>query len=145
MKKISIILFVLISYIFASSFIEVESKYNVNKTVAKIKMAIKLKKGFSVFIIVNHKKNAKSISMIMPETQLIIFGNPKAGTILMKTNPLMAYELPMKILVSKKNGKTIITYRDPDWLASTYNLKKSPVIPKMKKAMKYFISTSIKK
>ena len=142
MKKIALLLITLSASLFASSLIEVESKYGVNKTVANIKAAIASKKGVSVFNIVDHKRNAQSVGLNMPQTQLVVFGNPNAGTALMKINPLMAYELPMKILVSHKNGKTYMTYRDPSWLSKTYHLEKSPIIGKMTKMMKFLTSSS---
>lgn len=142
MKKTLLILLALSSSLFASSLIEVESNYGVNKTVANIKAAIASKKGISVFNIVDHKKNAQGVGLDMPQTKLIVFGNPNAGTALMKINPLMAYELPMKILVSHKNGKTYMTYRDPSWLRKTYHLEKSPIIAKMTKVMKFLTSSS---
>ena len=142
MKKTLFVLIALSSSVFASSLIEVESKYGVNKTVANIKAAIASKKGISVFNIVDHKRNAMSVGLHMPQTQLVVFGNPNAGTALMKINPLMAYELPMKILVSHKGGKTYMTYRDPSWLSKTYHLEKSPIVGKMKKVMKFLTSAS---
>ena len=142
MKKMLLLLLLPLS-LFASSFVEVPSKYDVAKTVAMISKAIKDQKGFSIFTIIDHTKNAKSVHLKMPQTQLIIFGNPKAGTKLMQANKLMAYELPLKILVSHKRGKTIITYRDPQWLATNYQLYKHPVIPKMKKMMKHFVSSCL--
>lgn len=140
MKKIVITLLLLTNMLFADMFLEVKSKVSVDEAVKKISLAIDKHPAFSVFLIVDHKKNAKSVNLDMPDTKLIIFGNPKAGTKLMSTNSYMAYELPLKILVSSRNGKTIITYRDPDWLVKSYSLEKSPIIPKMKKMMKIFSS-----
>ena len=138
MKKVLLFLALISSSLFAGTYIEVNSSLSVNQATAKIKKAIDKKKGFSVFTIIDHKKNAKGVGMKMPATKLIIFGNPKAGTMLMKANKMMAYELPLKILISKRKGKTVISYRDPDWFATNYGLYKSPIIPKMKKVMKLF-------
>jgi len=143
MKKIFLLLVLLKASIYASSFIEVPSKFSVGKTVATLTKVINAHKAFSVFTIIDHHKNAQGVQMKMPQTQLIIFGNPKAGTLLMKANPFMAYELPLKILVTQKKGTTVISYRDPQWLATNYQLYKHPVIPKMEKMMKLFVSSCL--
>lgn len=143
MQKIFLLSIFFTLSIHASSFIEVTSNFSVNKTVATLSKAINAHKGFSVFTVIDHHKNAQKVKMKMPETKLIIFGNPKAGTLLMQANPLMAHELPLKILVTRKNGKTIISYRNPQWLATNYQLYKHPVIPKMEKIMKFFISSCL--
>ncbi|MEU8157051.1 DUF302 domain-containing protein [Micromonospora sp. NPDC048986] len=35
----------------------------------------------------------------MPDTQVIIFGNPQAGTPLMQARPEIAIDLPMRMMV----------------------------------------------
>ena len=143
MKKI--IVFVLLSTsVFASSFIEVESKYDAVTTVKKISSEIEKKDGFSVFIIIDHQKNAQKIGMKLPFEQLIIFGNPKGGTKLMQADALMGYELPMKIMVYEKDAKVMVAYKSNQYIANNYNVKNSPILPKIKKVMKYFVS-SVKK
>lgn len=143
MKKI--ILFVVVSVsAFASSFVEVESKYNTEITVKKISALIEGKKGFSIFTVIDHQKNAYNAGMKLPFQKVIVFGNPHAGTKLMQSDTLVGYELPMKIMVYKKDEKVIVVYRKPEYFAENYALKDSPILPKMKKAMNYFIS-SIKK
>lgn len=137
--KVFLTFTLLLSSALASSFIEIPSKFNVTKTVNTLIKQIEAQKGFKVFAVVDHEKNAISAGLKMPQTVLIIFGNPKGGTMLMKANPLMAYELPLKILVTHKRGKTIISYRDPHWFANVYGLYGSPIIKKIDKVMKKFV------
>ncbi|NEW60368.1 DUF302 domain-containing protein, partial [Sulfurovum sp. bin170] len=75
-----------------------DSNYSVNKTIDNIKTIVK-KKGLGVFAIINHKGNAKAVGMNMRESKVIVFGNPKLGTALMKENILSALDLPIKVLV----------------------------------------------
>lgn len=135
-KKTIFVFLLLLSTTFASSFVEIPSRLDVTQTVNKIIDVINTKPGFKVFAVVDHEKNALSVSMKMPQTVLILFGNPKAGTELMQANPLMAYELPLKILVSYKRGKAIISYRDPNWFAKVYGLYSSQVLAKMDRVLK---------
>ena len=59
----------------------------------------------------------------MPNTKLLIFGNPKAGTPLMLASPSAALDLPSKILVSEDSqGKTWISYNAPPYLQARHRL-----------------------
>ncbi|MBT5935103.1 DUF302 domain-containing protein [Sulfurimonas sp.] len=143
MKKVIVLLLIVLNT-YASTFVEIESKYNAQTTVNKISTMIEEKKGFSIFTVFNHQKNATSVDMNLPFSQVIVFGNPKAGTKLMQADILMGYELPMRIMVYEKDGKVIVAYRKTRYLSDNYKIKNSPVLPKMKKMMAYFTS-SIKK
>lgn len=143
LKKIIFISLFFISTTLASSFVELPSRFDVTQTVNKLIDVIKTKQGFQVFAVVDHEKNALSVSMKMPQTVLILFGNPTAGTLLMQENPLMAYELPLKILVAHKRGKAIISYRDPRWLAQTYSLYGSKILGEIDKVLKEISSSCL--
>jgi uncharacterized protein (DUF302 family) len=59
----------------------------------------------------------------MPNTKLIIFGNPKAGTPLMIDVPAIAIDLPLKILVwEDAEARVWISYNSPEFLRNRYNL-----------------------
>ena len=142
MKKVIIFLLASIS-VFASSFVEIESKYNAELTVNKISALIENKKGFSVFTVINHQKNAQKAGMQLPFESVIVFGNPHAGTKLIQMDALIGYELPMRIMVYEKDNKVMVVYKKPKYLAESYMVEDSPVLPKMKKVMNYFTSTVI--
>ena len=53
----------------------------------------------------------------MPNTKLLIFGNPAGGTPLMMAAPTVALDLPLKILVSEDaEGKVWITWNSVEYL-----------------------------
>jgi len=143
LKRVLFIFIIFLTPSLGSSFIEIPSQYTVTDCVNKIIKSIDEKHGFKVFAVVDHEKNAMSVSMKLPQTVLIIFGNPKGGTKLMQANPLMAYELPLKILLTHKRGKTIISYRDPNWFSNVYGLYGSPVIKKLHQVMKSIVSSCL--
>lgn len=59
----------------------------------------------------------------MPPTQLLVFGNPRAGTPLMLVAPMIAIDLPLKLLVSRDAaGKVSVSYNTPDFLQKRYGL-----------------------
>ena len=129
---------------YASTFVEIQSKYDAQTTVDKISTLIQEKKGFSIFTVFDHQKNASSVNMELQFSQVIVFGNPKAGTKLMQADILMGYELPMRIMVHEQDGKVMVVYRKNEHLSQNYNIQGSPILSKMKKMMSYFTS-SIKK
>lgn len=71
------------------------------------------KKGFKVFDNIDQKAEADHVNLKIPETRLIIFGNPKVGTLLMQENDDVTFELPIKVLLIAKEGQTKLIYRDP--------------------------------
>jgi uncharacterized protein (DUF302 family) len=51
-------------------------------------------------------------------TEVLIFGNPKAGTPLMQAAQTIGIDLPLRALVWRDaSGITRLGYYDPDWLA----------------------------
>jgi uncharacterized protein (DUF302 family) len=53
----------------------------------------------------------------MPNTKLLIFGSPRAGTPVMQAAPSAALDLPLKILVAEDlQGKVWISYNSPHYL-----------------------------
>jgi uncharacterized protein (DUF302 family) len=83
-------------------------------------------KGVTVFARVDHAAGAASVEMQLRPTEVLIFGNPKAGTPLMQANQTIGLDLPLKILAwEDAEGKVWLTYNDPDWLARRHRLGSS--------------------
>ena len=121
----------------ASDLIVKTGELSVNDTIAKIEKIVesKAKVGLGVFTIIDHKKGADKVKMELGDTQVILFGNPKLGTKLMQRDPLVALDLPMKVLVYSENNVTQIVYRDPSKWAKNFDLNGSKMVDKMVKAM----------
>lgn len=134
MKKIVLLCLLGISLI-ANEIITKESMCSVDKTMQNIKGMVEAR-GLKIFAIINHQENADLASLKMPESQLIIFGNPKLGTSFMLEEMQTGLDLPMKILVYKdKDSKVKIAYRDGTWLVKEHNLPISFEESKINKAM----------
>jgi uncharacterized protein (DUF302 family) len=57
-------------------------------------------------------------------TQLLIFGKPEAGSVLMEGDQRIGIDLPMKFLVwLDAEGVTQISWNQPDWLADRHHLR----------------------
>jgi uncharacterized protein (DUF302 family) len=98
------------------------SNHSVDETVDRLKKILE-EKGVVLFALVDHSGEAAKVGLSMPQTKLLIFGNPKAGTPLMLAVSTIAIDLPLKILVAKDaQGKVWISYNGLDYLQKRHNL-----------------------
>ena len=78
-------------------------------------------KGMKVMARVNHAANAQSVGMELRPTELLIFGNPEAGTKLMLASQSLGIDLPQKLLVwESEDGNVLIGFNDPAYLKSRH-------------------------
>jgi uncharacterized protein (DUF302 family) len=79
--------------------------------------------GLMVFVLVDHSGEAARAGLSMPDTKLLIFGSPAAGTPIMQAAPLAALDLPLKVLVwENPAGGSFVSYVDPAYLATRHQL-----------------------
>jgi uncharacterized protein (DUF302 family) len=98
------------------------SNHSVDETLRKLQDFLEAK-GIAIFALVDHSGEAKKVGMQMPNTKLLIFGNPKGGTPLMLAAPSIAIDLPLKILIWEDNqGKAWVSYNSPEYLAERHGL-----------------------
>ncbi len=100
-------------------------------------------KGITLFALIDHSGEADRVGLDLHYEQLVIFGDPKTGTLLMQENPAVGIELPLKILLWQDNdGVTKIAYKDPLLLAELYGIKKNAnILQKMREALAALIDT----
>jgi len=81
-----------------------------------------------IFAIFNHGEEASQVDMGLPETQVIVFGDPKVGTFLMQENNAIALELPLKVAVWKQDTQTTLGYTKPSSLIDEFTITEHKVI-----------------
>ncbi len=100
----------------------VKSRHVVDVTVERAKRMLE-HHGFRVFGVIDHADNAKQADLELPPTQLLVFGNPKGGTPLMRANRLIGADLPMKLLVwEDADGVVWISYNEAAYLQKRHHL-----------------------
>jgi uncharacterized protein (DUF302 family) len=122
-----------------------QSRYSVRETVERFEAAVKAKEanGFMVFTELDHAAAAKKFGLDMLPRTVIVFGNPKFGTPVMKKTPLLAIDVPPKALVWQDDeGKVWLTYNSAEYLGSTiyprHGLADPPSTPALAKALAEF-------
>src|SRR5450432_2393336 len=77
--------------------------------------------GLSVFARIDHAAAAEAAGLELRATEVLIFGNAKIGTPLMKVQQTAGIDLPQKILVwQREDGGVSLAYNDPYWLAKRH-------------------------
>jgi uncharacterized protein (DUF302 family) len=130
----------------AEGMINVQSDYSVKETVERLENILK-EKGMTIFTLVKHSEGAANIGIEMTETELIIFGNPKVGSPLIKCQQTVAIDLPQKALIwTDKQGKVWTSYNDPRYLEKRHNISGcEEILVKIEKALSGIINTASKK
>jgi uncharacterized protein (DUF302 family) len=79
--------------------------------------------GLTLFAEVDHGRNAAEVSLPLRPCILMLFGNPRAGTLLMQKNLEAGIDLPFKALAwTDGNGDTWLGWNDPQWVADRHGL-----------------------
>jgi uncharacterized protein (DUF302 family) len=102
--------------------VRIQSQHSVADTVTKLESILQAK-NVNLFAVIDHSGEAEKIGLTMPNTKLLIFGNPKGGTPLMLAAPSVALDLPLKILIAEDAaGKVWISYNTPAFLQQRHHL-----------------------
>jgi uncharacterized protein (DUF302 family) len=95
---------------------------SVAETVARLEQLID-EKGLVLFTLIDHSGEAIRAGLEMPDTKLVVFGSPLAGTPVMIAAPLAALDLPLKLLVWEDgDGAAWVSYNSPAYLAERHQL-----------------------
>jgi uncharacterized protein (DUF302 family) len=98
------------------------SSRGVSETVERLKSLLN-QKQIQVFAHIDHAAAAKQVGLSLRPTQVVIFGNPKAGTPLMQSRQTIGLDLPLRVLVwEDAAGKVWLTYRRVEDLAKQHHL-----------------------
>lgn len=112
-----------------------QSRYSVGETLDRLEKVLK-EKGVIIFSRIYHSVGAKKVNIPMRPTQLLIFGKPVVGSPLINENPLVALDLPMKVLAwQDEKGQTWLAYLNPSELQKRHNIQNNELINKMKNAL----------
>ena len=105
-----------------SGVIQLPSHHPVGATIDRLEALLK-ERGILVFARIDFSGDAARAGLRMRPEEMLIFGNPKAGTPLMLAVPAVGLDLPLKVLVWEgADGKVWAAYNDPQYVVQRYGL-----------------------
>jgi uncharacterized protein (DUF302 family) len=99
-----------------------ESRGSVHETVERALSAL-ASRGIEVFARIDHGAGARAAGLELPDEEVLVFGDPRVGTLLMQSDPEIGLELPLRLLVWRASGRTLVGYVPPTELAARYGVQ----------------------
>ena len=98
-----------------------ESHHDFNETLTRLNAALE-KRNLNIFTEVDHQAGASKVNLKLDRNHLVVFGNPKVGTLLMQKNPHFGLNLPLKALVYAEGDKVFLLTTDILAVGQTHGL-----------------------
>jgi uncharacterized protein (DUF302 family) len=99
----------------------VKSAHSVSSTVDRLIAALG-KRGTKLFARIDHAAGARNAGLDLADEELVIFGDPRVGTLLMQADASVGYVLPLRLLIWDAGGQTMIGYQRPTELRDAFAL-----------------------
>ncbi len=113
----------------ANGIVDLRSRYSVSETVDRLEALLR-GKGIKIFARIDQAAEAMAVGLTLRPTVLLIFGDPRTGTLLMDRYPSLALDLPLKALISESpDGAVHLRYNDPAFLKERHALDTLPFGP----------------
>jgi uncharacterized protein (DUF302 family) len=98
------------------------SPWSVDDTVTRL-LAVAAARELKVFAVIDHSAEAHEVGLELRDTKLVIFGSPATATPVMVAAPLVALDLPLKVVVwAADDYQTKLSYTAPGALARRFGL-----------------------
>jgi uncharacterized protein (DUF302 family) len=105
-----------------SGIIDVRSPRSVPQTIDRLEALAKAR-GLTVFGRIDFSGDAERAGLVMRPMQMLIFGNPKAGTALLVAAPRVGLDLPLKVLAWADDTDGVwLSCNDPHYLEARHGL-----------------------
>ena len=106
----------------ASGIIDLASSHSVSDTIDRLESLAK-SNGLLVFARIDFSGEAGRAGLTMLPMQMLLFGNPKAGTPLLIQAPRSGLDLPVKALAwQDANGKVWVSLNDANYVVRRHGL-----------------------
>ena len=100
----------------------IASRHSVAETLQRLESLL-TQRGVMIFARIDFSGDAARAGLTLRPEQMLIFGNPRAGTPLMQSVPAAGLDLPLKALVwEDAEGHTQIAYNDPQYIIRRHGL-----------------------
>ncbi len=113
----------------------VKSKKNVDDTYNALKQLLIKNENLKIMAEHDFAATAKNNGTTLQPLKMIIFGNPKLGTPMMKKSPSIALDLPQKMLIYFYKDAVHIAYNNPAYLGTRHNMTLPQITDKISAAL----------
>lgn len=124
-----------------SGVMDLRSPRAVSETIDRLASLVAAR-GLIAFARIDYSGDAQRVGLTMRPMQMLIFGNPKAGTPLLAAAPRVGLDLPLKALAWEDDeGAVWLSCNAPEYLEARHNLPHdllaniSGLIPLLEKAI----------
>jgi uncharacterized protein (DUF302 family) len=107
------------------------SKYTVKDSMDRLQ-AFLLQQGATIYTRINQQAETNRVGIELRPLEFIMFGNPKGGGQLMAHDPLVALDLPLKVIAWEDEEKKVwIAYNENGYVEDRYSfphVESSPLV-----------------
>jgi uncharacterized protein (DUF302 family) len=102
--------------------VDLRSARSVSETIDLLEATAKAR-GLSIFARIDYSGDAATAGLTMRPMQMLLFGNPKAGTPLLVAAPRVGLDLPLKALCwEDAHGATWLSFNAPNYIGARHGL-----------------------
>ncbi|MHB8813826.1 MAG: DUF302 domain-containing protein [Steroidobacteraceae bacterium] len=103
--------------------VRLPSRHSVAATIDRLEASLR-QRNILVFARIDFSADAARAGLTMRPEQMLIFGNPKAGTPLMLQVPAVGLDLPLKVLAWEDAAAQVwIAYNDPQYIVRRHGVE----------------------
>ncbi len=125
--------------------VSLKSPYSQAETVNRLEGQVR-QRNLAVVARVDHAGAAQRIGQALRPTEVMIFGNPQAGTPLMQCSQTVGIDLPVKALVwTDAGGQVWVGYNDPVWMVQRHGAAECPAAANVSKALAGIAAATVAK
>jgi uncharacterized protein (DUF302 family) len=100
-----------------------QSRHSVKETIDLLQ-EILMQRGATIYKRINQQTEVGTAGQSLLPLEFIMFGNPQSGGPLMLKNPLVALDLPLKVIAwMDEEEKVWVAYNDGTYIEERYSLK----------------------
>jgi uncharacterized protein (DUF302 family) len=119
---LSLLLLPVITMAMAPGVTTYKSAFNVSTTLDRLS-ELATSKGLKIFARIDFAHDARAAGLALRDEQLLVFGNPNAGTALLQAAPVSGLDLPLKALAyADADGTTWIAFNEPGYIVSRHGI-----------------------
>ena len=126
--------------------VTVGSSFPHEETVQRLEAAVR-DAGMTPFANIDHSAGAAGVGLALRPTQVLIFGNPTAGILIIQDDRKIGIDLPLRALIwQDDNDRTWVSYIEPAELAKQYGItNREDLLSKMGQSVELAVERATKR